>query len=59
MKTFINDKKLFKRRIFLIILDIMLINIAVFSALLSRFDFRLGEVPLHYTDAVLSYPLKN
>lgn len=59
MKTFINDKKLFIHRLFLLIMDIILINIAAFSALLSRFDFKLSEVPLYYTEAVLSYALIN
>lgn len=59
MKQFIKDKKLFIRRIFLIILDVILINIASFSALLIRFDFRLGQIPTHYAEAVLSYTIIN
>lgn len=53
------DKKLYIRRFFLIILDAMLINIASFSALFFRFDFKLSNVPLVYTEAVMSYTLKN
>ena len=59
MKKFINDKKLFIRRLFLIILDAMLINIASFSALFVRFELRLNEIPVYFTDAVLSYALIN
>ena len=59
MRQFIKDKKLFIRRLFLIILDVILINIASYSALLIRFDFRLGQVPTNYSEAVLSYALYN
>jgi len=59
MKKFINDKKLFIRRLFLIVLDIILINIATFSALLVRFDFKLEQIPTNYADAVLSYVVVN
>ncbi|HHV10272.1 MAG TPA: polysaccharide biosynthesis protein [Clostridiales bacterium] len=59
MKKFINDRKLFIRRLFLIILDVMLINIASFSALFVRFDFKLSTIPVYFTDAVLSYVLIN
>lgn len=53
------DKKLYIRRLFLIILDAILINIASFSALFIRFDFKLSEVPLYYTEAVFSYTVIN
>lgn len=59
MKQFIYDKRLFIRRLFLIILDAILINIASFSALLIRFDFRLGQIPTEYAEAVLSYVIIN
>lgn len=59
MKQFIKDKRLFIRRLFLIILDAMLINIASFLAIAIRFDLRLGQVPTHYLDAVLSYTIIN
>lgn len=59
MKKFMNDKKLFIRRLFLIVLDIILINIAAFAALFIRFELSLGLIPTHYADAVLSYALVN
>lgn len=59
MRQFIKDKRLFFRRLFLIILDAILINIASFSALLIRFDFRLSQIPTHYAEAVLSYTYIN
>ena len=59
MKKFINDKRLFIRRLFLIVLDIILINISAFSALLVRFDFRLEQIPTNYADAVLSFAVVN
>lgn len=59
MINFIKDKKLFIRRLFLIILDLLLINISAYAALLVRFDFRLAQVPTYYADAVLSYALIN
>lgn len=59
MKQFIKDKRLFIRRLFLVILDAMLINIASFLALAIRFDLRLGQVPTHYAEAVLSYAIIN
>ncbi len=59
MKQFIHDKRLFIRRLFLIILDAILINLAAFSALFIRFDFRLGQIPTNYADAVLSYTVIN
>jgi FlaA1/EpsC-like NDP-sugar epimerase len=59
MKQFIKDRRLFIRRLFLIILDAMLINIASFLAITIRFDLRLGQVPTHYLEAVLSYTFIN
>lgn len=59
VKKYINDKRLLIRRIFLILLDILLINIASFSALLVRFDFRLSMIPLNYIEAVNSYSFIN
>ena len=55
MKKLINDKKLFIRRLFLIILDTMLINIASFLALFFRFELSFNSIPLNYLDAVVSY----
>ncbi len=59
MKKYIIDKKLYIRRLFLIVLDAILINIASFSALFVRFDFRIGSVPTYYSEAVLSYAIQN
>lgn len=59
MKKFMKDRRLFLRRLFLIVLDVILINVASFSALFIRFDFRLGQIPTHYADAVLSYTIIN
>lgn len=59
MIKFIIDKKLFIRRLFLIVLDSLLINISAYTALLVRFDFSLGQIPTQYADAVLSYALIN
>lgn len=59
MINFIKDKKLFIRRLFLIVLDLLLINISACIALLVRFDFRLAQIPTYYADAVLSYALIN
>lgn len=59
MIKFISDRKLFIRRLFLIVLDVLLINISAFSALLVRFDFSLGQIPTYFADAVLSYILIN
>jgi FlaA1/EpsC-like NDP-sugar epimerase len=55
VRKLINDKKLFIRRLFLIILDAMLINIASFLALFVRFELKFNEIPLNYLDAVFSY----
>lgn len=59
MKQFIKDKKLLIRRLFLILLDAIFINIASFLALVIRFDFRISQVPTNYAEAVLSYTLIN
>ena len=59
MRKYIIDKRLWFRRLFLIILDTMLINIASFVALAVRFDFRISTIPLEYAENVLSYALIN
>ncbi len=59
MKTYIVDKKLYVRRLFLIILDVMLINVASFFALFFRYDFRVSTIPTYFIDAVFSYTLVN
>ncbi len=59
MKQFMKDKKLFIRRLFIILLDAIIINIASFLALVIRFDFRISQVPTNYAEAVLSYTVIN
>ncbi len=59
MKKLIVDKKLLIRRLFLVVLDAILINIASFSALFVRFDFKFSSIPLYYIDAVFTYTLIN
>ena len=49
------DKKLIIRRSFLVLLDILLINLASLFAIVIRFDFRIASVPLEYSEAVISY----
>ena len=49
------DKKLLVRRAFLILLDILLINLAAGCALLVRFDFSLSNIPSGYSEAVFRY----
>lgn len=55
MKQYIRDRRLFLRRIFLICLDIILLNSATGLALLTRFDFRLSQVEVRYWEAVLDF----
>ena len=55
MKQYILDKRLMIRRLFLILLDIFLINSATALALLTRFDFRLSQVEIKYWEAVLDF----
>lgn len=59
MKKFIRDRRLFIRKIFLIVLDVILINVAAFSALFVRFELSLEQIPTNYADAVLSYAVVN
>jgi Predicted nucleoside-diphosphate sugar epimerases len=54
LKNF-KDKKLLTRRLFLILLDIILINFASFFAIVTRFDFRISKVNLQYSEAILYY----
>lgn len=49
------DRKLIIRRMFLILLDILLSNFASLCAIVTRFDFRIAGVPLEYSEAVLRY----
>jgi FlaA1/EpsC-like NDP-sugar epimerase len=55
MKSLFIDNKLLIRRVFLIILDVLVINVCAFLAILTRFDFSLAKIPTEYTDAVLTY----
>lgn len=59
MKQFVHDRRLFIRKIFLILLDIILINVAAFAALFVRFELNLNQIPTNYADAVLSYAVIN
>ncbi|WP_455717945.1 polysaccharide biosynthesis protein [Anaerosporobacter sp.] len=59
MKQIIADKKLFMRRIFIITLDIILINISAYLALLARFNFNMNELPIYYAESILKYSLIN
>lgn len=59
MKKFITDRKLFVRRLFLILFDVIFINSASFLALIIRFDFHISRIPKHFEEAVLSYALIN
>jgi FlaA1/EpsC-like NDP-sugar epimerase len=59
MKQFVIDKRLLIRRLFLITLDIILVNISAYLALLARFNFNMTEVPVHYSDNVLMYAWVN
>lgn len=55
MKQYIRDKRLFLRRIFLLVLDIILLNSATALALITRFDFRLSQVEVKYWEAILDF----
>ena len=50
-----HENKLLFRRIFLILLDGLVINISAFMAILIRFDFSIGSIPINYLDAILQY----
>ncbi|WP_167958663.1 polysaccharide biosynthesis protein [Anaerosporobacter faecicola] len=54
LKT-LRENKLLLRRIFLIILDGLIINVCAFLAILIRFDFSFSSIPTHYLDALLTY----
>lgn len=43
------------RRLFLILLDILLSNFASLCAIVTRFDFRIASVPLEYSEAIIKY----
>lgn len=49
------DKKLLARRLFLIMLDILLINFSTLCALVIRFDLRVSQVELQYSERLIRY----
>lgn len=53
--TYEIDRKLLVRRMFLVLLDILLINASAYLPLLLRFDFRLAAIPVEFSEAVLTY----
>lgn len=55
MLKLVRENKLLFRRIFLIILDALMINVCAFMAILIRFDFSFNSIPTHYLDAILEY----
>lgn len=59
MQTFIRDTQLLVRRIFLIVLDVLIINSASLLALWIRFDFQIGKIDSIYISELLSYVLVN
>lgn len=57
MKQLVMDRQLWLRRVFLLTLDIILIHLASWCAILTRFDFRFENIEPQYADAVWSYML--
>lgn len=51
----VKDNNLLTRRLFLVLLDILLVNFASLCAIVIRFDFRISKVDLIYSEAILSY----
>ncbi|MFA9463388.1 MAG: polysaccharide biosynthesis protein [Velocimicrobium sp.] len=51
------DKKLFVRRAFLVLLDILLINFASFCAIAIRFDFKISKIEIKYSEVIAQYAL--
>lgn len=49
------DKQLLVRRAFLILLDILLINLSSWVAIVIRFDFRISQVDPKYIEYLLNY----
>ncbi|MCI9426563.1 MAG: polysaccharide biosynthesis protein [Eubacterium sp.] len=50
MRQLFEDKKLWIRRVFLICYDIIAVFLAMFLALLARFDFDFAAIPLHFIE---------
>ena len=59
MKTLVKDTQLLIRQLFLVVLDILIINASSFMALWIRFDFRIGSIDQMYISELLSYMLLN
>lgn len=59
MEKQIIDKKLLVRRIFLILLDIILINFSAFGALALRYNLEFSKIAPHFIKATLSYAIIN
>lgn len=55
MKTLVKDTQLLIRRLFLVVLDILIINITSFMALWTRFDFSIGNIDSQYISELLEY----
>lgn len=55
MKTLVKDTQLLIRRLFLVVLDILMINTASFMALWIRFDFSIGNIEPRYISELLEY----
>lgn len=53
------DKQLFLKRIFLVILDILIINIVSILALITRFDFKFSNIPNETLKIVACYAIPN
>lgn len=56
-KRLMIDKQLLIRRLFLIMLDVLIINFSSLCAIVIRFDFRISKVELRYSEAILEYAL--
>lgn len=55
MKTLVKDTQLLIRRLFLVVLDILIINTSSFVALWIRFDFSIGNIDTRYISELLKY----
>ena len=55
MKTLIRDTRLLIRQLFLVVLDILIINVSSFMALWIRFDFSIGNIEPKYISKLLQY----
>ncbi|BCN32209.1 polysaccharide biosynthesis protein [Anaeromicropila herbilytica] len=55
MGKILKDRKLAVRQSFLIMLDILLLNMASYLAILIRFDLNFWKVPIEFSEAILYY----